>query len=970
MLRGRLSVLLVTAIPEGVTPFRAGRKTTSLRRRLSPLIEHGQLTLAVEAATRAGELRRLIEIHRPDVLHVVCHTVGTADGGGLALALENQHGGRAELDAKELAVLLDHPPRLVKLVILEACQSSSIARDLFAAHEDLVVIGTREDIVPKASTRFFLSFHESLASAKSIAESFSEAQRDMELFAPSIWGIPVMYGQEAQSSKSLTTCPSVVSFNVDPNRREDFVRIPRALQLGVDVVGREDVLRTLDEHWFGPEDAADTSARPHIIHLKGKAGIGKSAIVARWLALHESRSWCGATRVFAWSFDPLSTGPATGDAAAFFREAFDFFGGVSPMIKEGAGEASPDGEWLAGLRLARLLRNERVLLCLDDVPCLPRGSEDSRTPHAVFEPGIAALLHELSRGHAGMCLITTRLSVSVELEPLGEISVGGLDVDAATELLLTRGVIEPAPALTALAKEFCSSPLALSLVGVALAAGHRPDTIAGRSSACPNNPLALLGTDEDEDARRLLTYLRLSGGTLDANEVAMVAEPLASATWRPQWENLPKAMLDALRMLRRRGVVEVRRDRSVALTHAAMLQHIDGTVGPNPRFLEYSRRALGRNSNAAVNVRQLARTIRVALGLGQLEVAVQTYKDNVCRIGTGSSTKSYLSRSSGIVAGTLTVLAEFFEVTPGGCMGLGFGPHTEIKPDDQGLLLHHAGRALRHLGQMSAATERFTSALAAYKGNEERSAICANDLAEALMWTGKFAEALHWADRAVRHAAQAVTQTEDDKDARRTLTALFVCLATRGYVYMRQGGLHAASVDFASANAVVVLRHKKNSPENQYLFARPGFYYWAFLLDEIERCKTNAEAQPTLELLADLVHRARLWHRSKKFVARVSRAFDALMQGKTMILCFERGLPCPDCLLPQDDQPQREHALAKEAFVSLSYAINVFRSTQHLWMLPDALITRARVHDALADPTNAERDRAEARVLESIWSGV
>ncbi len=115
-------------------------------------------------------------------------------------------------------------------------------------------------------------------------------------------------------------------------------------------VAREDELRRLDDAW------ADDHV--HAISIVAWGGVGKSALVDRWLTAMEQDGWRGARRVYGWSFYSQGTEERLTSADAFIDDALRWFGDDDPT----AGSARD-----RGLRLAELVRRERTLLVLDGV---------------------------------------------------------------------------------------------------------------------------------------------------------------------------------------------------------------------------------------------------------------------------------------------------------------------------------------------------------------------------------------------------------------------------------------------------------------------------------------------------------------------------------------------------------------------------------------------------------------------------
>ena len=115
-------------------------------------------------------------------------------------------------------------------------------------------------------------------------------------------------------------------------------------------VGREAEIAHLDAAWDNPAI--------HVISLVAFGGVGKSALVARWLDRMSVAGWRGAERVFDWSFYSQGTENQVTSAEPFLDAALRFCGDPDPSA------GSPHDR---GVRLAGLIRQQRTLLILDGV---------------------------------------------------------------------------------------------------------------------------------------------------------------------------------------------------------------------------------------------------------------------------------------------------------------------------------------------------------------------------------------------------------------------------------------------------------------------------------------------------------------------------------------------------------------------------------------------------------------------------
>src|SRR5690349_15565122 len=103
---------------------------------------------------------------------------------------------------------------------------------------------------------------------------------------------------------------------------------PPALDLGrlpipgPHFVGRDAELDHLDAAWEDP--------RIHVLTFVAFGGVGKSALVARWLDRMSADDWRNATRVLDWSFYSQGTKDRVTSAEPFIDYALRFFGDPNP----------------------------------------------------------------------------------------------------------------------------------------------------------------------------------------------------------------------------------------------------------------------------------------------------------------------------------------------------------------------------------------------------------------------------------------------------------------------------------------------------------------------------------------------------------------------------------------------------------------------------------------------------------------
>ncbi|MCP3960495.1 MAG: hypothetical protein GY719_21835, partial [bacterium] len=257
-----------------------------------------------------------------------------------------------------------------------------------------------------------------------------------------------------------------------------------------------------------------------MVTLVAWGGVGKTTLVAKWAAGLAKQEYDGAD-YFDWSFYSQGTREQGGASAdVFVAKALKFFG--DPATAESA--ASP---WDKGSRLAQILSQCRALLVLDGLEPL----QYSPGPLAgeLKDPAVTALLKGLAAKNAGLCVVTTRESVTDLAQfrdsTAPEWQLGRLSKAAGAALLEKLGVHGTAKEIEDLVAEVDGHALTLNLLGSYLARAHggdvrRRDRVKlEKADARTQGGLAFktisayrkwLGEGGEEGARQL-TVLRLMG---------------------------------------------------------------------------------------------------------------------------------------------------------------------------------------------------------------------------------------------------------------------------------------------------------------------------------------------------------------------------------------------------------------------------------------------------------------------------
>ncbi len=207
--RGRLSVVVAAAQPQGVSSVSWEEEADAIRAGLAPLVASGLARLRVERAVTAEALHRLVADGPCDVLHFVGH--GTWDAGRRvgALVLESESGGVAPVEAPVLKTLL--AGRGLALVVLNACQSargsrSDLARGVapaLVAAGVPAVVANQFSVLDAAALVFARELYRSLALGRALGDAAREARLAVRCDAacgPVDWAVPVVYARDPGSA--------------------------------------------------------------------------------------------------------------------------------------------------------------------------------------------------------------------------------------------------------------------------------------------------------------------------------------------------------------------------------------------------------------------------------------------------------------------------------------------------------------------------------------------------------------------------------------------------------------------------------------------------------------------------------------------------------------------------------------------------------------------------------------------------
>ncbi|MBI5951347.1 MAG: TIR domain-containing protein [Chloroflexi bacterium] len=710
-----------------------------------------------------------------------------------------------------------------------------------------------------------------------------------------------------------------------------------------DLFGREKELKEMDEAWENPQI--------NVMTLVAWGGVGKSALVNKWLTQMALDNYRGAERVYGWSL--YSQGAAEGrqvSADQFIASALAWFGDPDPNV------GSP---WDKGERLAELVKQSRALIILDGLEPLqnPPPVETGR----IKDPALVAFLRELARQNPGLVFITTRLAVDDLKDCIGSTAIErdleALSDEAGAEYLKHLGVDGTEDERKEASHDFGGHALALTLMGSYLKTVHRGD-IRKR------NEIPHLTDDQKQGshARRVLEsyerwlqgkpeldILRLMGlfdrpaekGAVDAlrKEPVIVGltdalQKLGEAQWKYAVENLRKLRLLAHSSFDspalRAGASNAQDELDC---HPLLREHFgeqlkEGNPAAwregNNRLYEYYKTSAKELPDTLQEMTPLFAAVLHGCQAGRHQEAL----DEVLwkRIRRGQEGFSVLNL--GAFGADLAALSGFFE-------SVWRKPVDGLRESDKAFVLTGAGFHLRALGRLVEAVQPIQAGLENNITRQDwtNSAIQASILSELYLTIGNVQQALAYAERSV-----GLADKSGDEFQRMHRRVRF------GDALHQAGQLEKSQTMFREAEEM----QKKHEPTFPLLYSMSGFQYCDLLLSQGKVAEVERRARNGLKM-----------HEQGALSDLLSIALDHLSLGRAKFLSSLRAAEGGEAISPSESGIASASP-RNDALVYFTRAVDGLRQAADQSRLPLGLLARAEYYRAVGDIVKAQKDLDEA----------
>ncbi len=631
--------------------------------------------------------------------------------------------------------------------------------------------------------------------------------------------------------------------------------------------GREVELAAMQSAW---RSSGAEKRNVFVVHALG--GAGKSALVGRFIDELRSRSYDGASRVYAWSAYSQGANKRA-DAGKLFTEALAFFGYAGPPLTDQVAQART---------LSNILQKTRSLLVLDGLEPLQGAPKESGG--RLKDKALATLIKRLADHNPGLLVLTSRQPLP-ELKDHGSVvnwALEHLSTPAGVALLQQLGVRGREKHLKAAVEEVEGHALSVTLLGTYIAtveggdirrrdrfqlgkiidttdefeAEDQTDRLAKRTnkimrgyveqlqklegvSAGGGQPelslLSIVGLfDRPVEGAALATLIAephvpgLNDGFLLNREnvrnflgmIKEVHERPLTVEERSQRFRFAKERLRALRILAPASPL----DPMQIDAHPVVRQYFgDELRVKNPaafttghaRLFEHYRSSEPEEPESIEAMEPLFHAIKHGCLSGNIQPAFALYWYRISR-----GEEDFAVRSLGAVSPMISLLATFFDEP-------WRTPSPELQSGSRRVLINRTANLLTGAGRLHEALEVLDGARLSegYYRNAHYSSL--------LLDLGEIGKAIEAAEENLQHASG---QTE----IRPQINA-FVQLA---FAFLQHGDADRASTSFRQAE--LLQREHIHQKRRQFLFSTNGFRFNQLLLDERKYEDAAERAQNSL----------------------------------------------------------------------------------------------------------------------------
>jgi hypothetical protein len=585
--------------------------------------------------------------------------------------------------------------------------------------------------------------------------------------------------------------------------------------------GRKKELDLLDRTW------KDHAAK--VITFIADGGVGKSALINRWVHDIGKDHYRAAEKVFAWSFYSQGTNERVTSAERFIDTALRWFGesGFETLSARDKGKG-----------LAKRINEHRTVLILD-------GLEPLQSAHAIDkgkikDPALETLLKNLNKQNKGLCIITSR--IALQKPPFGGLMVNleHISKEAGRTILKRRGIRGENQEIEQCVKDFGNHALAVNLLGEYLRLfDGRTIRKAKEIPELPNTP-----KEKGKHARRVISALYSH-----FKKIGLQAEyellKLSGLFDRP----MPKEDLIELASSRLSGFENlISSERAINTLRRYKLFYPESTHSPDTidchpiireHFADELQKkdpAVWKKANAILyNYYKTKPKKHLPDTLEEMEPLFWAVAYG-CRAGMHKEAlydvywerinrkKGYILKKLGAFGSDLAALSNFFDI-------IWDKPTANITEADKILVTGLTGFALGAVGNLyeAAKVTEISMKMALKRNNWINSSIAAGNISELYLITGNAKKTISFAQQAVKYAVLSKNWEQE-----------FTANPIYAEILYHIGEIKQATELYEKTE----LKLRKHQVGREYLYSLSGFRYCELLLykkkykDVLVRAKT------------------------------------------------------------------------------------------------------------------------------------
>jgi len=682
---------------------------------------------------------------------------------------------------------------------------------------------------------------------------------------------------------------------------------------GLNLFGRSAEIDALDRAWYEQET--------NCLEIVAFGGVGKSSLVNSWLSRLDKLKYAGANRVYAWSFYWQGTGSnviSSGDL--FIEQALEWFGDKNPE------RGTP---WAKANRLADLIRESRTLLILDGLEPLqyPPGPKQGE----IESPAVSLLLRELAANNNGLCIVTSRLSIS-EFASFSDgrtqsLHLEQLSTEDGVQFLSAMGIYGDETELRSAVEVYSGHPLCLSLLAGYLSVVHDSNVshfkdlnslldIKSFDTRASNIVRAYLRWFDTSLEISLLNLLGLfdRGIALGDLKALVASEAVTGLTEeltdlsQSEWSYAIKKLVDA------NLISTSKRDENIMIDCHPLIRDFlneqlkrekpDVWRQGNKLVFNFLQQSAIANPKSMVQLEPLFRAVIHGTRAGLFEESFQLYFERIKR-------KQFLIFTEGSHHADQSCIRAFFRIP-------WIEPVEQLPEEARFYLLSCAAANLMFLGHIESAIEPSIVSIQGFRTNKR--------WFEAAATSGPLISMLIAAGR-LDSARQEWDSGQESVEAADNEVLFAVSISIGAYLSFLEGDLKEAAKLFDDAEQIL----NKTEPDCELACPTISAYFCKYLLDTGETERALERALLTME-----------WRKTNTWQVAVDTtslfASDLLVLG---LIYLELG-----------DLKNASHYLHKQ--------VELFKAANEWLYLPTGLIARAKLHSAEGDHAAAKRDLEEA----------